>query len=130
MAEARLRSLFDKVFNEIADIDAEEFQENVSLSCLLPEELRTLKESRIRNITENFSKFLIALMKTKELRKACLNAIDNEKELLELFRKGLKAVENDYLGGNGSRVYGQISFGELHIEELSENNAWGINKQQ
>jgi len=31
----------------------------------------------------NFSKFLIALMKTKELRKACLNAIDNEKELLE-----------------------------------------------
>ena len=83
MAEARLRSLFDKVFNEIADIDAEEFQENVSLSCLLPEELRTLKESRIRNITVNFSKFLIALMKTKELRKACLNAIDNEKELLE-----------------------------------------------
>ena len=59
MAEARLRSLFDKVFNEIADIDAEEFQENVSLSCLLPEELRTLKESRIRNITVNFSKFQI-----------------------------------------------------------------------
>ena len=55
---------------------------------------------------------------------------DNEKELLELFRKGLKAVENDYLGGNGSRGYGQIRFGELHIEELSENNAWGINKQQ
>ena len=82
-AEARLKSLLDRFLTNVADIDADEFEENLMLGCLLPEELRTLKESRIRYVTGNFAKFLIALMKTKELRKACLNAIDNEKELLD-----------------------------------------------
>ena len=89
-AEARLKSLYEKVFNEIADIDAGEFEENLVLGCLLPEELRALKESRIRYITANFSKLLIALMKTKELRKAFLNAIENEKELLDEYLFGSK----------------------------------------
>lgn len=88
--EFRLKSLCEDVFKEIADIDANELEENMVFGCLLPEELRTLKKSRIRFITGNFSKFLIALMKTKELRKACLNAIDNEKDLLDDFLSGSK----------------------------------------
>ena len=37
-------------------------------------------------------------------------------ELVELLKKGIKALENDYLGGSGSRGYGQVKFGELKQE--------------
>lgn len=49
---------------------------------------------------------------------------NNEKNLLELFYKGINALENDYLGGSGSRGYGQIQFGELKPIELSDSNNW------
>ena len=49
---------------------------------------------------------------------------DNKEELLNLLKKGINALENDYLGGNGSRGYGQIQFGELKMVELSEDNNW------
>ena len=49
---------------------------------------------------------------------------DNEQELLALFEKGIRLLENDYLGGSGSRGYGQIKFGELARTELSEENHW------
>ena len=44
---------------------------------------------------------------------------DNENVLLDLLRKGIKALENDYVGGSGSRGYGQIKFGELKIENIT-----------
>ncbi len=50
---------------------------------------------------------------------------DKEEELMALFKKGIRLLENDYLGGSGSRGYGQISFGEFKITELSEANNWG-----
>jgi CRISPR-associated protein Csm3 len=34
----------------------------------------------------------------------------NEKEHLELFQAGIKLLEDDYLGGSGSRGYGQVKF--------------------
>jgi CRISPR-associated protein Csm3 len=40
---------------------------------------------------------------------------DGDKSLL-LLQKGIKALENDYLGGSGSRGYGQVKFGELTKE--------------
>lgn len=49
---------------------------------------------------------------------------DNAGDLVELLKKGLNALENDYLGGSGSRGYGQIKFGDLIVVELSENNNW------
>ena len=49
---------------------------------------------------------------------------DNEQEMLKLFEKGISLVENDYIGGSGSRGYGQIKFGERKLEELSEANNW------
>lgn len=49
---------------------------------------------------------------------------DNEEALLNLLKKGMNALENDYLGGSGSRGYGQIRFGEWKQTELSENNNW------
>lgn len=49
---------------------------------------------------------------------------DNEQELLALFEKGIRLLENDYLGGSGSRGYGQIKFSELVKTELSEENNW------
>ncbi len=47
---------------------------------------------------------------------------DNEDELIELLDKGIKALENDYLGGSGSRGYGQVKFGELKKEVVSFDN--------
>lgn len=50
---------------------------------------------------------------------------DDEAELKRLFEKGINAIENDYLGGSGSRGYGQVKFGEMKWVELSEANGWG-----
>lgn len=49
---------------------------------------------------------------------------DKEEELMALFEKGIRLLENDYLGGSGSRGYGQIKFGEMKKTELSEANNW------
>lgn len=50
--------------------------------------------------------------------------IDNENELIKLLKEGISVLENDYLGGSGSRGYGQIEFGELTKTELSPANNW------
>ena len=47
------------------------------------------------------------------------------KALEDMFKKGIKLLENDYIGGSGSRGYGQIKFGEFNKVELSEDNSWG-----
>ena len=45
---------------------------------------------------------------------------DNDgKEYLDLLKKGINALENDYIGGSGSRGYGQVKFGELKYEEIN-----------
>lgn len=49
---------------------------------------------------------------------------DNAEDLVNLLKKGINALENDYLGGSGSRGYGQIKFGELKRTELSDTNNW------
>lgn len=49
---------------------------------------------------------------------------DKEEELKKLFMKGIRLLENDYLGGSGSRGYGQIKFGEFVEKELSDANGW------
>lgn len=49
---------------------------------------------------------------------------DNEQEMMALFEKGIRLLENDYLGGSGSRGYGQIKFGEMKKTELSDANNW------
>lgn len=35
---------------------------------------------------------------------------DSEEELIAMLKQGLKLVENDYLGGSGSRGYGRVQF--------------------
>lgn len=49
---------------------------------------------------------------------------DNADDLVNMLKKGINALENDYLGGSGSRGYGQIKFGELKQTELSDANDW------
>ena len=49
---------------------------------------------------------------------------DDEKKLIELFEKGIRLLENDYLGGCGSSGYGQIKFGEFKRTDFSESNNW------
>ncbi len=41
---------------------------------------------------------------------------DEESELMETLFRGMKLLENDYLGGSGSRGYGQVLFTELKTE--------------
>jgi CRISPR-associated protein Csm3 len=47
---------------------------------------------------------------------------DKENELLETIKTALKLVEDDYIGGQGSRGYGQVKFEELKFE--FHNSAW------
>ena len=49
---------------------------------------------------------------------------DNADKLKQLLQQGIALIENDYLGGSGSRGYGQVKFGELIFVELSADNNW------
>ena len=49
---------------------------------------------------------------------------DKENDLLAMFNRGISLLENDYLGGSGSRGYGQIKFGKMQQAILSEENDW------
>lgn len=54
-----------------------------------------------------------------------LNVFGSDKQgekQFNLLQKGIKALENDYLGGSGSRGYGQVKFGELIKTEISFEN--------
>ena len=55
-----------------------------------------------------------------------INVWDNDSadELKQLLKQGIALIENDYLGGSGSRGYGQVKFGELIFVELSADNNW------
>jgi len=44
---------------------------------------------------------------------------DDGYKSIDLLEKGFKALENDYLGGNGSRGYGQIKLTKVVQEEIS-----------
>jgi len=44
------------------------------------------------------------------------------KNSLELLKKGIFALEHDYLGGSGSRGYGQVKFHDLDIKEIDLQN--------
>lgn len=41
---------------------------------------------------------------------------DNESDLLSMLKEGVRLIENDYLGGSGSRGYGQVKFEVLPDE--------------
>ncbi|MCF0186733.1 MAG: type III-A CRISPR-associated RAMP protein Csm3, partial [Bacteroidaceae bacterium] len=47
---------------------------------------------------------------------------DNEDDMKALLEEGIKALENDYLGGSGSRGYGQVRFAELKPEYITFDN--------
>jgi CRISPR-associated protein Csm3 len=50
-----------------------------------------------------------------------INVWDTEKDgekSLDMLKKGIAALENDYLGGSGSRGYGQVKFSELTVEHI------------
>ncbi|MBQ9253964.1 MAG: type III-A CRISPR-associated RAMP protein Csm3 [Bacteroidales bacterium] len=51
---------------------------------------------------------------------------NNEQEFKQMLKKGIALLENDYLGGSGSRGYGQVKFSELKETELSDKNNWGV----
>lgn len=44
---------------------------------------------------------------------------DDEKELVETLFRGMKLLELDYIGGSGSRGYGQIEFDQLKAESIN-----------
>lgn len=47
---------------------------------------------------------------------------EDEKRLLSILNRALKLVQDDYLGGNGSRGYGQVCIEEIKREERTYNN--------
>ena len=50
----------------------------------------------------------------------------NETDMIALLEKGIALLENDYLGGNGSRGYGQVEFVKRNRVEYNEGNNWNI----
>ena len=49
---------------------------------------------------------------------------ENGKELLQILAKGFQLLEQDYLGGSGSRGYGQVQFMNFSIEEADNASGW------
>ena len=52
----------------------------------------------------------------------CLKSLDAEENLLEFLLQGIKLLQLDALGGNGSRGYGQVafSFDDAEIQKTFE----------
>ncbi|MCR5191973.1 MAG: type III-A CRISPR-associated RAMP protein Csm3 [Bacteroidales bacterium] len=48
----------------------------------------------------------------------------SEADQIALLKKGVKLLENDYLGGCGSRGYGQVEFLDWKETVLSDDNNW------
>lgn len=65
------------------------------------------------------SEFIINVWKTEEYD----DKKDEERSLL-MFKDAINALENDYLGGSGSRGYGQIKFEGWKYYEASETSEW------
>lgn len=56
-----------------------------------------------------------------------INVWDDDNDgakLVDMLKNGIALLENDYLGGSGSRGYGQVKFSELRTTELSNENNW------
>lgn len=49
---------------------------------------------------------------------------DNEQKFTKMLEEGISLLENDYLGGSGSRGYGQVKLEEIKRVELSDDNNW------
>lgn len=49
---------------------------------------------------------------------------DDESQLLNLLKQGIALLENDYIGGSGSRGYGQVAFTPFVQIVLSPANNW------
>lgn len=47
---------------------------------------------------------------------------DSEQLYIETIKRGMALLENDYLGGSGSRGYGQIKFEDVKFEEVNLND--------
>ncbi len=54
--------------------------------------------------------------------------IDDSNDSLSLFKDAINAIENDYLGGCGSRGYGQVRFGGWKYYEATESSKWKMVK--
>lgn len=50
---------------------------------------------------------------------------DREDKMIDMLKEAMRLLENDYLGGSGSRGYGQVAFKEIEPTELSADNNWG-----
>ncbi len=46
------------------------------------------------------------------------NDVDGRKSI-EMLERGIKALVNDYLGGNGSRGYGQVKLQKISSQEVT-----------
>lgn len=55
---------------------------------------------------------------------------DDEQEFLSLLEQGLHLVEDDYLGGSGTRGYGKVSIGELNKSFKTVTEYQGDNQAQ
>lgn len=56
-----------------------------------------------------------------------INVWDNDgdgSDLVKMLKDGIALIESDYIGGSGSRGYGQVKFGELQMVELCAKNNW------
>lgn len=49
---------------------------------------------------------------------------DTEQNFVKMLNEGISLLENDYLGGSGSRGYGQVKFEEKSSVILSADNDW------
>ena len=49
-------------------------------------------------------------------------------KMINMLKNAVKMLEADYLGGSGSRGYGQVEFGDFIIKELTPENNWDDDK--
>ena len=67
------------------------------------------------------SEFIINIFEGKDAEG---KEMPSEQQLIDFFLEGLRLIEKDYIGGSGSRGYGQIKFGELKRKDYTTDTKW------
>ena len=127
-----------KTINKLFGLSQAEENENYITRAifrdLYPEKFENITEIKPENTIEIKKGILSAKPRfmerivpgTKFTGEIIINEFEGDKidEFKELIEEGLKLLQNNYLGGSGTRGYGKVKVGEMNWKKVMEWSAW------
>lgn len=116
----------ENILKLFGDANAEEDRPNYGITRLSFSDCEIVKNEAIKNTESKYENVIDRTNGTakhpRQTERVCKGVKfkysislkifeqDDEKKLKDIVKNGLELIENDYLGGNGTRGYGRVSF--------------------